>query len=161
MKDLKDLKNINNMKDMKKSVKVIQINGFSGLLTVAFIVCCLAAGFIAFPALVCTYAWNFIAHKVGIATVGYLGGLLLWGILVVSYMILTSKHKLISFGRINSLSDEEMQSVISRIKSPDFMNIEKDFVEFSQRKNYDSSHLQNPEDSAASDIENSNNQEIK
>ena len=78
---------------MKK--RIIQINGFRGLLMFLFIVACLIAGFVCFPAFLCMSTWNYIsAHTSAVVPISFWGGLLLWGIIVVCFLI-TSKRRII------------------------------------------------------------------
>ena len=102
---------------MKKNFRVIQINGFRGLCVALAIVTCLIAGFVVFPGLVAMTAWNFVSVKTALVpTVGILQGTLLWGIMVVSYMIVKKRSVLVSFKAPTELSDEELDEVMERIK---------------------------------------------
>ena len=47
---------------MKKRARVIQVSGLRGILMMAFIGTCLAAGFIAFPAICAMKLWNYAAN---------------------------------------------------------------------------------------------------
>ena len=51
---------------MKRKTRIIQIAGLRGLLIVIFVATCLAAGFIAFPAIVAMHVWNFFAELAAI-----------------------------------------------------------------------------------------------
>ena len=98
---------------MKK--RVIHINGLGGILMTLFIVSCLIAGFIGFPALLSMMAWNFVALKVGSAsTISFLGGLLLWGIIVLSYMIFHKKNMIVSFGLPGNLTKDELTNILNK-----------------------------------------------
>lgn len=102
---------------MKKNFRVIQINGFRGLCVALAIVTCLIAGFVVFPGLLAMMAWNFVSAKTALVpTVGILQGTLLWGIMVVSYMIVKKRSILVSFKTPTELSDEELDEVMERIK---------------------------------------------
>ena len=108
---------------MKK--RVIQINGFSGILITLFIIACLIAGFIGFPAFVCMHIWNAIAAKIMIKTISFLGGLLLWGIIVLSFMLLNKRNLIVSFGIPNNMSKEEISELFQRTekeKPEDILN---------------------------------------
>ena len=63
---------------MKRKTRIIQISGIRGILTVIFVVTCLAAGFIAFPAIVAMRVWNFFAELAVIPSINVWQGLLLW-----------------------------------------------------------------------------------
>ncbi len=102
---------------MRKNLKVIQINGFRGICMALAILTCLIAGFVAFPGLVLMFAWNFISNKTMlIPQLGIIQGVLLWGIIVVSYMILKKRHVMVSFKTPTELSEEELDEVMERIK---------------------------------------------
>ena len=102
---------------MRKNLKVIQINGFRGICMALAILTCLIAGFVAFPGLVLMTGWNFISNKTMlIPPLGIIQGILLWGIIVVSYMILKKRHVMVSFKTPTELSDEELDEVMERIK---------------------------------------------
>lgn len=102
---------------MKKKLRVIQINGFRGICFALAIVSCLFAGFVVFPGYVAMNIWNFISIKTMLfPTLGLLQGTLLWGIMVVSYMILKKRHVMICFKNPTELSDEELDEVMERIK---------------------------------------------
>ena len=102
---------------MKRRMNVIQINGFKGLVMAAGIVACLIAGFIAFPGLVMKTAWNFISAKTGlIPTIEIIQGILLWGIIVVSYLTFRRSPFFVEFKSTNDLSREEMDEVMQKIR---------------------------------------------
>ena len=61
---------------MKKNLNIIQIKGVKGLIFAGFVVTCLAAGFIAFPAWVCMQLWNIVAsYTTSIPSIGIFQGL--------------------------------------------------------------------------------------
>ncbi len=101
----------------KNNTRIIQIAGFRGLLTALFIGICLAAGFVIFPAQVAVYIWNYIsANFIAIPTINLFQGILLWAIVVMVYNIANNNRLIISFARPKQLSDEEMRSLMERIK---------------------------------------------
>ncbi|MBR1754459.1 hypothetical protein IJ732_06435 [bacterium] len=100
---------------MKK--KVIQINGFSGILMMVFIVTCLIAGFIGFPSLVCMLVWNYFAAKFMFNTITFIGGLLLWGMTAVSFLIFNKKNLIVSFGIPSNMSKEEISELFRRAET--------------------------------------------
>ncbi len=122
---------------MKKNggLKVIQINGFRGLLLAGFIVSCLIAGFVAFPALMSMCLWNALAVKISsVPSISFIGGLLLWGIIVISFMIFNKKKFIVSFKAPNpNITDEELKQVISNFQSVDYANLTKDLKEFNEK----------------------------
>ena len=101
----------------KNKLRVIHISGIRGLLSAAFIVVCLAAGFIGFPALVLNKLWNHIADITGAITyINMFQGLILWAILAVSYLIINKKQKyLVAFEP--RASKREIKDIINEIKS--------------------------------------------
>lgn len=102
---------------MKKNFRVIQINGFRGICLALAIVTCLIAGFVVFPGVLAMLAWNFVSVKTAmVPTVGVLQGTLLWGIIVVSYMIIKKRAVMISFKAPTELSEQELDEVMERIK---------------------------------------------
>lgn len=110
---------------MRKDVKVIEINGFRGIILALAIVACLIAGFIVFPGFLAMSVWNYVAIKIpAIPPLCLLQGVLLWGIAVISYMIINNKHFMVSFKAPTELSDEEIKEVMNKIKmeTPDMMS---------------------------------------
>ncbi len=102
---------------MKKNVRIVQINGFRGLFITLFIIACLAAGFVAFPAFLSMHVWNYLATKtLSFPTIGFAEGLLLWGIILMSIFIFNKRKFIVSFNSQQELSDEEIKSVITKIK---------------------------------------------
>ena len=73
---------------MKKNLNIIQIKGFRGLLLAGFVICCLVAGFIAFPGWLGMQAWNYTStYFSGMPAIGLIQGVLLWGIILTSYFV--------------------------------------------------------------------------
>lgn len=101
----------------KNKLRVIQISGIRGLLSAAFIVVCLIAGFVGFPSLVLNRLWNHIADLTG--TIPYINmfqGLILWAILAVSYLILNKKQRyLVAFEP--KTNRREIKDIINEIKA--------------------------------------------
>lgn len=103
---------------MKKNLKVIQINGFRGIFMAMFIVSCLIAGFIAFPALVTMNLWNYLAIKTGsFPSITFGAGVLLWAIIIFSVYLFNKRKFIVSFSSQQELSEDEVKNVLSRIKS--------------------------------------------
>ena len=103
---------------MKKNVRVIQINGFRGLFLAIFIVACLVAGFIVFPAFLTMHTWNYLSVKTGsFAPINIIEGLLLWGIISLSAIIINKRKFILSFNSQQELSEEELKKVVNKIKS--------------------------------------------
>ena len=102
---------------MKKKVNVIQIKGIRGIIAAIFIVSCLIAGFVAFPAIVCTKAWNFLALNIDrMPTIGVLQGLLLWAIMVVSYFVFRKEKVVVCMKSPEGLNEEELKAVFADLK---------------------------------------------
>ena len=102
---------------MKKNLNVIQIKGIRGLIMVALIGSCLAAGFVAFPGLVMMQIWNYLASfSLQVPSIGILQGVLLWGILVVCYFTFRKERLIICTRASEGLSEEELKSVFANIK---------------------------------------------
>ena len=102
---------------MKKKMNVIQIKGIRGLIIAAFVVCCLAAGFIAFPGFLCMFIWNAcVSHFSNIPSIGIIQGLLLWGIMVAAYFTFKKDRFVVCFKTPEGLSEEELKAVFADMK---------------------------------------------
>lgn len=102
---------------MRKNMRVIQISGFRGILMVVFIATCLAAGFIAFPAIVAMNLWNYAASYIAIPLINVWQGLMLWAIVAISVFIINDRKKyLIAFSPKSKLSDEEIKKILDKVK---------------------------------------------
>ena len=102
---------------MKKNINVIQIKGIKGIIIAIFVVTCLAAGFIAFPGIVCTKLWNLAsAHVNSLPAIGFLQGVLLWAILVVSYFVFRKDKVVVCLKTPQELSEEELKNVFADLK---------------------------------------------
>lgn len=103
---------------MKRNLKVIQINGFRGLFLTLFIISCLIAGFIAFPALLTMNLWNYLSLRTGtFPAISFYEGILLWAIIAFSIYIFNKRKLIVSFNSQHELSDDEVKDVISSFKS--------------------------------------------
>ena len=75
-------------------LRVIQITGLRGILSAGFVVVCLTAGFVGFPAFVLYKAWNLIAGCISLMPViNIFQGFLLWGIFATVYLITNEKNR--------------------------------------------------------------------
>ena len=102
---------------MKKNFNVIQINGIKGLIMAGGIVACLFAGFVMFPGMVMKTVWNIISSSIGIIPqIATLQGVLLWGIVVVSYFAFRRKGFMVEFKSADDLSRDELDEVMQRIR---------------------------------------------
>lgn len=102
---------------MKKNLRVIQINGIRGLFLTFFIISCLIAGFIAFPALLTMNLWNYLASKTGsFPLINFYQGTLLWAIIAISTFVFSKKKFIVSFSSKQELQEDELKDVVSKIK---------------------------------------------
>lgn len=98
-------------------MKIIKIDGFRGLLTAVFIVACLFSGFVISPGVVAMYLWNkYLVTLASFPVLNIFQGVLLWGIIVVSYLIITKGRCAVSFKQAPELSDPEMNMIIKNAK---------------------------------------------
>lgn len=103
---------------MKRNMRVIQINGFRGLIVAFFVISCLIAGFIAFPAFIAMHTWNYVALKTGsFPVLSFAGGTLLWAIIALSIYLFNKRKFIVSFNSHQELSEDEIRNVISKIRS--------------------------------------------
>ena len=102
---------------MKKSFNVIQIKGFRGILYIAFIGICLAAGFGWFPGWICMSIWNYISsYTTAMPVINIFQGILLWGIIAVSYFVFRKEKLVVCMKASDELSEEELKAVFANIK---------------------------------------------
>lgn len=101
---------------MKKNLNIIKINGIRGLIVAGMVVCCLATGFILFPAFVAMHIWNFAAPYANLPLIGLVQGALLWAILVVSYFTFRKNKMIVCVRTPQGLSEEELKEVFADMK---------------------------------------------
>ncbi len=102
---------------MKKNINVIQIKGVKGLIIAGFVVTCLIAGFIVFPGWVGMHSWNYISNYIAeMPKIGLFQGILLWGILLLSYFLFRKEKVVVCMRTPDSLSEEELKSVFAEMK---------------------------------------------
>ena len=102
---------------MKKNLNVIQIHGIRGIIIAAFVVVCLAAGFIVFPGMLCMHLWNYLSGFAdNVPSIGIVQGVLLWGIMIALYLIIKKDRVVVCFKTPQGLSEEELKSVFSDLK---------------------------------------------
>lgn len=98
-------------------MKVVQIDGFRGIITALFIGACLFAGFVVFPGMVAMTLWNkYLASMFMFPVLNLLQGVLLWGIIAISYCILSKRGLAVSFKDGPSLSDAEFDMIMRKAK---------------------------------------------
>ena len=113
-------------------LRVIQITGLRGILSAAFVVVCLAAGFVAFPSYVLHKLWNALAGMTsGVPEINILQGLILWGIFAVSYIIINDKKKYLVAFEPKTVSGKDIAEIMKEIKtkSADFSDLNDISVE--------------------------------
>jgi len=106
---------------MKRKTRIIQISGIRGLLMIAFIGICLAAGFIVFPGYLAMHIWNYIAsyNFVGnsLPFISIYQGIMLWSIFAIAcYMVNDKKKYLVALKNSSELTEEELKKLMDRIK---------------------------------------------
>lgn len=105
-------------------MKIIQIDGIRGLITAVFIGTCLFAGFVIFPGMVAMNLWNkYLVTSYMFPMLNLLQGVLLWGIVAISYFIVSKKGLAVSFKDAPELSDDELDRIIKTAKFGSNMNI--------------------------------------
>ena len=105
---------------MKKASgpKIIQICGIRGIFLALFIVMCLFAGFVVFPAKLAMLAWNYVADKYFIfPEINLFQGALLWGFVALGTYLLNDRQLAISFHQPKELSDDEMKTLMHRVRT--------------------------------------------
>ena len=79
-------------------MKIVQINGFKGIVVAIFMSVCLFAGFVLFPGEVAMFLWNkYLASMYMLPVLNVFQGILLWGMIAVSFAIVTQKDFAVSF----------------------------------------------------------------
>ena len=105
-------------------MKILQIDGIKGLVTAAFIGICLFAGFVLFPGMVAMHFWNrYLVNLSMFPQLSLFQGVLLWGIVAVSYCILSKSGLAVSFRSTPELSEEELEAIIKTAKISSKMRI--------------------------------------
>ena len=78
---------------MNRKIKVVEINGFKGMLVIAYAVICAVAGFVVFPAWMLMSLWNMLGTYVyHLPHMSLIHGFMLYAIFVLLYFATTS-HK--------------------------------------------------------------------
>lgn len=105
-------------------MKIIQIDGIKGLITAAFMGVCLFAGFVLFPGQVAMTLWNkYLVSSFMFPTLDLLQGVLLWGIVAISYCIVSKKGLAVSFKNTPEISDDELDAIIKSAKISSHMKM--------------------------------------
>ncbi len=102
---------------MKKNLNVIQIRGVKGLIILGMVVCCLIAGFIVFPGWIAMHMWNLMTvFFPDVPAIGCIQGVLLWGIMIASYLAFKKEKLVIRIKSPKGLSEEELKAVFANLK---------------------------------------------
>ena len=87
------------------------------MLLAGFVLSCLSAGFIVFPGWVGMHLWNYLATSFNVLPmIGLIQGILLWGILAVSYFIFRKEKVVVCMKTPQGLTDEELKAVFADMK---------------------------------------------
>lgn len=102
---------------MKHNMNIIEIRGIRGMIITGAAICCLAVGFIGFPGWVLMHAWNFGAsYALSIPSIGIIQGILLWGIIIASYLAFKKDKFIVCVKTPQGLSEDELKSVFADLK---------------------------------------------
>ena len=97
---------------MNKKVKVVEINGFRGILVIAFAIMCAVAGFIVFPAWALMNLWNMLGtHIYNLPHMNLLHGFMLYAIFILLYFATNSHKTCFGISSVN-LSKSHITSVM-------------------------------------------------
>jgi len=99
-------------------MKILKIEGFRGMVTMAFAGVCLFAGFVIFPGYVAMILWNKILTSMfAFPLINIFQGVLLWGIAIVSYCIVFKNGFAVSFlTNPSELSDAELNMIMENAR---------------------------------------------
>jgi len=98
-------------------MKIVQIDGIKGMITAVFVCACAFAGFVISPGYAAMYLWNkYLAQPYMFPTLSVFQGVLLWGIIVITYFIVTKNGFALSFKNSPEISEEELNSIIKSAK---------------------------------------------
>ena len=102
---------------MKKNLNVIQIRGIKGIIILALVLCCLTAGFIVFPGWIAMQVWNYVAGVTNfVPLIGIFQGVLLWGIIIASYLTFKKNRIVVCVKTPKGLNEEELKAVFADMK---------------------------------------------
>jgi len=102
---------------MKHNMNVIEIRGIRGMIITGCAICCLAVGFIVFPGWIMMHIWNFCAsYSLSVPSIGIIQGVLLWGIVIASYLTFKKDKFIVCFRTPKGLSEDELKSVFADLK---------------------------------------------
>lgn len=131
-------------------MKIIKIDGFKGLFTAAFIVCCLFAGFVISPGYVAMHLWNkYLVNLFMFPQLNLFQGVLLWGIVFLSYYIVVKGVIPVSFESPKELSDAELNMIMKNARAFSQMQKRSSIVQKSDK--FEKTIQNNPFNSSNSD----------
>ena len=115
---------------MKNRCTIIHISGLQGFLIVSFLLLCLVAGFVIFPAWCCQHAWNYIAGFVaGMPLMQLKHGAMLWLILVlIAYATMFGKFKVAFVPDNSDMNNFEDIRLLQRMNSDIVNDTEKEEI---------------------------------
>ena len=143
-------------------MKIIQIDGIKGLISAVFIGACLFAGFVIFPGYSAMYLWNrYLAAEYMFPVLNLFQGVLLWGIVAISYCILSKKGFAVSFKETPELSDEELDKILQSAKFGTRMPIVHKVIKSEKIELPKKDNEQNYVSSPMSSVENTKNEEAE
>jgi len=130
---------------MRKKARIIEIRGIKGLFMVAFVVSCLCAGFVFFPAKCAAAAWNYVAtNYIALPLISFWQGLLLWAAIALTVYIVNSRTKMLSYKTASALNEEEMKTLMERIKiQAEARRLNSILMNDEDRKKEDAAKLEN------------------
>lgn len=103
---------------MNKNFRVIKINGFRGVITAIFVICCLATGFIVFPGWACMHLWNYIASfYMLMPKMELLHGIILWAIIALTFYGINNNRLLIGISTPPVLNEDQIKDIMTRVKN--------------------------------------------
>ena len=136
---------------MRKRTRIIQISGFRGLIMAVFVVICLTAGFVGFPALMAMQGWNYAAEIFGFPQINMLQGLMLWAIIAISGYIINEKGKyFVSLNSAKGLQEKDVRKLMQRINRQK----NKQMLEQMYMKSFDMKNVEEMEKSKEKEKEN-------
>jgi len=98
-------------------MKIVQIDGIRGMIVAVIVGACLFSGFVMFPGRVCMLLWNkYLAAAFMFPVLNIFQGILLWGIAVISYAILTRNYIAVSFIETPELNEDEINNILRKAR---------------------------------------------
>jgi len=96
---------------------IVKTYGFHWVLLGLFVVVCVVAGFVVFPAIVLTYTWNYLVHVTKILhTINIFQGILLWGIIAITLYITTKEKFKTSYSEGKRITKNEVRKIYTEAR---------------------------------------------